>query len=184
MIRDKILITDLETTGFNSKHDCIVEVGFASLDLSNGKIEILFDNFICEDHLTPDKLEGSWIIQNSDIKVADVLTAKNLEHYRDEIQGILNEFVLGITAYNRDFDLRFLDARGFRYWKELADPMEIATYVCKIPGKRGLKQPKMPEAYNKLFPGSNFQESHRAGKDCYHEAEIIYLLYQLGWFKI
>jgi hypothetical protein len=109
--------------------------------------------------------------------------AKTLSHHFDDIQEIINSNPLGITAFNNQFDFRFLEARGFVISRKLGDPMRISRNICRIPGKRsGYKTPNVEEAYNYFFPNENYVEQHRAADDAKHEAKIIYSLYKLGVF--
>ena len=178
----KILIVDIETTGFSASKNKIVEIGIVELDLSNGNTEILFDELIHEDGLTRKELVNSWIIENSlSLGIIPVWEAKNLQFYFDTIQKILSFYPLGITAFNNQFDLRFLQRRGFTWYKTLPCLMERSTNICRIPGKNGgYKWPKVQEAYNYFFPGNDYVESHRGADDAKHEAQIAHELYKLG----
>ena len=62
----KILIIDIETTGFSPTKSEIVEIGIVELDLSNVKIETLFDQLINEG-ITFEEINKSWIFKNSDV---------------------------------------------------------------------------------------------------------------------
>ncbi len=180
----KILIVDIETTGFSPTKSKIVEIGIVSLDLNNGEINLVFNSFIKEDGITVEEIENSWIFKNSNITVDNIMTAPGLIQFANDIQDILLNYPSGITAYNNQFDLGFLQERGFVWHRTLPCPMELATYICQIPGKRGLKWPKVEEAYHYFFPESNYVEAHRGADDAKHEAEIVYELYKLGVFKI
>ncbi len=179
----KILIIDIETTGFSKTKNKIVEIGIVSLDLLNGNIKTLFSAFIKEDGITREEIAKAWVIENSDITVEDILKAENLQFYFDEIQRLLNEYVLGATAFNNTFDFGFLQERGFIIPIKLKCPMKLATDICRIPGKRGgYKWPNMEEAYNHFFPGNDYVELHRGADDAKHEAEIVYELWKLRVF--
>ena len=49
---DKILVIDIETTGFQKQGGSIVEVGIVELDLETGKAEIIFDSLCRESILS------------------------------------------------------------------------------------------------------------------------------------
>ncbi len=177
----KILIVDIETTGFSARKNKIVEIGIVELDLSNGEIKTVFDSLVREEGITKEEIEASWIFANSDIKVDDILNALSLRVKYWQIQNILNLYSSGITAFNNGFDLRFLQRRGFHWHRTLPCLMEQSTSVCKIPGKNGgYKWPKVQEAYNYFFPGNDYVESHRGADDAKHEAQIAHELYKLG----
>lgn len=182
----KILIIDIETTGFLQQGGKIVEVGIVELDLSNGNREIIFDSVCWEDGLTLLEVEDSWIIKNSDLTVEEVRTSKNLKHLKPTIQEIINRYPLGATAFNNAFDFGFLENRGFIFPKKLPCPMKISTDICKLPKANGygFKWPKVEEAHKHFFGDVGYVEKHRGADDAYFESEIVYKLYELGIFKI
>ena len=179
----KILVLDIETTGYTPKNK-IVEIGIVSLDLLNGNIETLFDELIHEDGLILIELENSWIIENSDMKVEDICKAKNLQHYFEQIQKIINEHMLGMTAFSKLFDFAFFHDRGFEIPVELRDPMKASRDIVKALDKNGrIKYPTAEEAYRYFYPGGeDYIEKHRGADDAKHEAKIVYALYKMGKF--
>jgi len=88
----KILIIDIETTGFLQQGGKIVEVGIVELDLSNGNREIIFDSVCWESGLTEKEVDESWIVKNSDLTKEAIRTSKNLKVLKPQIQEILNQF--------------------------------------------------------------------------------------------
>jgi DNA polymerase III epsilon subunit-like protein len=180
----KIAIIDIETTGFLQAGGKIVEVGIVELDLANGNKQIIFDQVTHEKGITRAEVENSWIIKNSNLTVEDVRTSKCLDILRPEIQDILNFYQFGCTAFNNTFDFGFMENRRFVFPKKLACPMKLSTNVCKIPGNRGYKWPKVPEAYEFFFGKTGYVESHRGADDAFHEADIVYELFKRGVFTI
>ncbi|MCK5614219.1 3'-5' exonuclease [Candidatus Pacearchaeota archaeon] len=180
----KILILDIETTGFSPKKNRIVELGIVSLDLLNGEIVTLFDECICEPGITKEEIEKSWIWQNSDITMLDIFDGEKWSECFTEVQGIINDHQIGATAFNNKFDFSFMDARGFIFPAKLRCPMELSTNICKLPKKNGngYKWPTAEEAYRHFFPDRIYVEKHRGADDAKHEAEIVYELYKLGVF--
>jgi len=176
-----VLIIDIETTGFSPSRDKIVEIGIVSLDLLTGNIEILFSEFIREAGLTKAEFERSWICQNNYINWSQIENANVLEFHFEKIQYIINRNNLGLTAFNKDFDLRFLRNRGFNIPKELRCPMKLATPIVNATGKRGRKYPTAEEAY-RYFYEKDYNELHRGADDAYHEAKVVYALYKMGKF--
>lgn len=182
-MENKILVLDSETTGFSPTKSKIVEIGIVSLDLITGNIETVFDQFIKEDGITWEEIQLSWIYQNSNILVDEIMIAKSLAHYFDEIQQLFNQYESGITAFNKSFDFNFMKSRGFIIPVELKCPMKLSKDICRIYSKAGgYKTPNVGEAYNYFFPDSNYIESHRAASDAKHEAEIVFELWKLGVF--
>jgi DNA polymerase III epsilon subunit-like protein len=70
----KILIIDIETTGFTPKTGKIVEIGIVELDLANGEKKIIFDQVVHESGITIEELEKSWIVKNSSLTVEMIIT--------------------------------------------------------------------------------------------------------------
>jgi len=182
----KILIIDIETTGFLNSGGKIVEIGIIELNLKNGERITLFNEITHENGITRDEVENSWIINNSDITVEEIRLSKNLRILLPTIQAIINNYTYGATAYNRPFDFDFLESRGIKFPKKLPCPMLLSTNICKIPVKRkkGYKWPKVEEVYDFFFPNNTYVEKHRGADDALHEAEIVYELYKMGHFIV
>jgi len=181
----KILILDIETTGFLQQGGKIVEIGIVELDLNDGNRVILFDEVCHESGITLEEVEKSWIIQNSDLTTQMVKYSGSIESKRKRIQNILNDYPIGATAFNNAFDFGFLEDRGFVFPKKLPCPMKLATDICKLPSPRGgYKWPKVEEAHLHFFGDVGYIEKHRGADDAFFEAEIVHHLYKIGVFKI
>ena len=128
------------------------------------------------------EIEASWIVKNSTLTAEEVMSAPLLSELKEEIQSILNGYLIGCTAFNNSFDFGFLENRGFVFGKKLPCPMKISTNICKIPGLRGFKWPNVEQAYKFFYPETNFIEKHRGADDAYHEADIVYALIQKDEF--
>ena len=179
---NSIIVVDIETTGFNPKTSCILEIGICKLDLSVGKCIKLFDKTIKEFSLKA-KDANAWIFSNSDLTYKEILESKSLDHYRNEIQAIFDTYPA--TAYNKRFDFDFLISRGFKI-KELACPMILATNIIKLPPVKpgtSYKWPSVEESFAYYYPNERYVESHRGLDDAEHEALIVYKMYLLGQFK-
>jgi len=180
----KILIIDIETTGFLQKGGKIVEIGIVELDLSNGERSILFDSVCHETGITLKEVEESWIVKNSDLTIEAIRSSPNLEKIKPEIQKIINDY-FGATAFNNAFDFGFMEDRGFVFPNKLPCPMKLSTDVCKLPSPRGgFKWPKVEEAHKHFFGDVGYIEKHRGADDAYFEAQIVHELYKLGIFKL
>lgn len=181
----KILIADIETTGFNRKIDCILELGLVELDLETGKTKTLFDELFKESHLSA-KHRNAWIFENGFINPQDVRQAESLESYRREIQAIFDSYKY-LSAWNSDFDTGFLLARGFKINNILPCPMKTSASWFNLPypsGKLG-KWANVEEAWSKLFI-EEYTELHRGCDDAIHEAKIMFELFKKGviWTNI
>lgn len=181
----KILILDIETTGFLNQGGKIVELGIVELDLSNGNKEIIFNEVCHEKGITLEEINDSWIIKNSDLNINLVKYSGTLESKKQRIQNILNSYPLGATAFNNDFDFGFLQDRGFVFPKKLPCPMKLSTDICKLPSPRGgYKWPKVEEAHLHFFGDVGYIEKHRGADDAFFEADIVYRLFQDGVFIV
>lgn len=182
----KILVLDIETTGFLKQGGSIVEIGIVDLNLDNGEVKEVFNSLVREDILTGKHREEpyGWIFRNSDLTVEAVREAPKMYDVFPEVQEILDSYPLGCTAYNKAFDFGFLRDRGFKI-NDLPCPMLLSTEICKLPGRFGLyKWPKVEEAFDFFFPDNEYTEKHRGADDAKHEAMIVYELYKRGIFKV
>lgn len=180
----KIIIIDIETTGFLNQNGKIVEVGIVELNLETGEKKIVFDSVVHERPITREEVEKSWIVSNGFMNVEEIRNSPELKTKMAEIQEIINSYPLGATAYNNKFDFDFLESRGIKIPKKLACPMKLSTNICKIPGNYGYKYPKAQEAYDFFFGKTDYIEKHRGADDAFHEADIILELYKRGVFKV
>jgi len=182
---DKLLVIDIETTGFNHKSDCILELGIVELNLNSGDITELLDIQLKETHLSA-KHHNAWIFANGFMSHDDVREAKPLEFHFDTIQTIFDFYLGKICAWNRAFDADFLKNRGFNLGKPIKDPMKESAEFFNLPHKSGGfgKWPSAQEAWNILFPSTEKIELHRGLDDAKMEAKIIYELINKGVYKL
>ena len=185
-MKNKIIVLDIETTGFLNEGGRIVELGICELDTETGARKIIFDSLIREEGLTLAEISGSWVADNSDIDPAEVMKAPSLEELREPIQTILNTYEGGITAFNSDFDFDFLENRGFSLPVKLPCPMITLTPILQIPQRsgHGFKWPSVTEATSLLFPSSDYIEAHRGASDAHDEAQIVFWLIKKGFLKV
>ena len=181
---EKILIIDIETTGFLYQGGKIIEVGIVELDLSNGSKKIIFDEVCQEAGMVRSEVENSWIFSNSTLTVDEVFNSKLLSEHKPAIQQIINDYKHGATAFNNQFDFGFLEHRGFVLPNKLACPMKPSTNICQIPSHRGFKWPKVEEAHKHFFGDVGYIEAHRGADDAFHEADIVFQLFKMGVFTL
>ena len=187
-VDNKILVLDIETTNFQNAGGSIVEIGAVELNLITGEIVPVFDSLCREPIFSDEHCSGKfgWIFSNSDMTPYMVKTASPFQVVKARFQRIINRYPLGVTAFNRNFDLPFLESRGLVFTKKLPCPMLLSTDVLKLPSPRGrgYKWPKVEEAMKFFFPDEQYSEAHRGCSDAADEARIVYELYKLGIFKI
>ena len=186
----KILIIDIETTGFHPREAIMTEIGIVELNLENGERNILFDK-TCHnkrEFVTRDYIESCFAVKQNWITVEEIQRSIDFERIKKQVQDIVDKYPLGVTAYNRIFDITFLEYYGIKFTKLLPCPMLLSTNIVKAPHKNprhnGYKWPKVEEAYDHFFPGNEYTEIHRGADDAYHEAQIVYELFKLNIFKI
>lgn len=185
----KILIVDIETTGFLNQGGSIVEIGAVELDLSNGNIKEVFNSLCRESILTREHGNEpfGWIFKNSNLTLEEVRFAPKFEEVKESFQKLVNQYESGCTAFNNKFDFDFLEDRGVNFPVKLDCPMLLSTPICELPNKKGwtgFKWPKVEEAFKHFFPESDYVELHRGADDAKHEAMIVYELYKIGVFKL
>jgi len=169
----EILVVDLETTGFISTSDAIVEIGISLVNTKTKKVTLVFDKVVKHNKFKKWKHKGSWIFQNTTLTVEDVENANPLSSYYKEIQALFDTYPM--TAYNKAFDIRFLSANGFKV-DDVKCLMKTATQYSKLKNKRGgVKTPSVEEIYNQFFmkKGEGYIEEHRAGSDAMDEGKIL-----------
>lgn len=180
---DKILVLDIETTDLSPKFGIIIEVGISELNLTNGEVNIIFDSVCHESGITESIIKHSWIVNNSTLTVPAVKYSKHLDKYRGPIQRIINDYPLGITAFNNTFDFGFMESRGFVLNNKLPCIMQSAKPVINVETGR-TKRPSCQEAYDFFFPDKPYTEIHRGGDDSRIEAMILFELFKRNKFKI
>ena len=181
MDRSKILVVDLETTSLKPHEGDIIEIGIVSLD-NTGVVESVFETVVRPNRPVA-QWRDCWAIANTSLTEEVVIGGLSLETIRLTLQSVLN--LQPVTAFNRNFDVGFLKHNKFTIHQTIDCPMLITTDILKIPGRRGgYKWPKFQEAWNHFFPEcTDYREQHRALDDATHEAQLIWKLKQLGYYK-
>lgn len=110
-MENKILVVDIESLGFQKDGGCIVEVGAVELDLDNGTIVEVFNSLVREDGLREKHRESdryNWIFKNSSLTPEMVREAPSQHDVYPAFQKVVDKYPLGITAFNRSFDIDYL----------------------------------------------------------------------------
>lgn len=173
----EIIVLDIETAGFNSYKDPIVEIGMVLVDTKTKKITHIFDKVVKDNRFVESKHKNAWIFKNSTLTVKDVLKANPLEDYRGEIQDSLDKYPM--TAFNMSFDIRFMEGHGFKL-KKTKCLMASSRKYNKIKNKNGgSKAPSVMDMYGQFFPEEKYEEEHRGCDDALHEGKILLKLVEL-----
>ena len=133
----EILVVDLETTGFDSKTDLIVEIGIVLVNTDTKEIKMVFDKPIKETGFDYETHKNSWIFENTTLSVEDVMSAKPIEDYFDEIQGLFDKYKM--TAFNKTqikninikFDTGVWNPQTHNILLSY-DPLATAGFIVKI----------------------------------------------------
>lgn len=176
-MKNEIIVLDIETTGLDLNQDFILELGMVALNIENGEIIELFNEVFKDPNLTA-RHHKSWIFENGFMDIEEVRKALPLSQYFEEIQSIMNPYKGKITAWNRDFDSKFLVKSGFDLGPDIFCPMKESVDFFKIESNYGYKWAKAQEAWDILFPETPKIEKHRGLDDSKMEAAIIYELHK------
>ena len=179
----KILVVDIESTGFINEGGKICEIGIVELNMYSGKSRILFDRIVREEDMSNVK-KDAWIFEHSSLTYNEVMKAPLLGKFISELNAIFT--MAPAAAYNKKFDFTFLRSRGITIPQELAEPMFILTDILKIRNPNDYwrnngspyKWPTVQESLDHYFP--ELTEPHRAIDDAEMEAKIIFQMYKDG----
>ena len=176
---EKIAIIDIETTGFSKKFDKVVEIGIVELDIKTKEYKILFNSPVYEQGV--EIFIDNEITKKYNIDIKEILEACSLESFRDILQLIFNCY--RITAYNINFDLNFLESRGFEFPMAIKDIMGYAREILPKNSKYTFQYTynyfynSIKNGKSKYLSERNYIEQHMAIDDAIYEAELLYFLY-------
>ena len=105
-----IMVVDTETDNVKPYLANILEIGMASVDLSSGKIELLFDTLVCPEG--PEYWCSCWFMNNSGVDPDLVRHAPKFADIKDGIEAYLS--IAPVTAFNLSFDLQVLNKHYVR----------------------------------------------------------------------
>ncbi|KKM71341.1 hypothetical protein LCGC14_1431560, partial [marine sediment metagenome] len=178
-LTDRVIVIDIETTGFDSSVDKIIEIGIIEVNLKTKERKVLFNSPIYEEGV--DLHKNSEFFKMSSLDYSNITDYPSLEFLENTLQFIFDN--IRITSFNMNFDLGFLESRGFLFPKKLQDLM---THTRKIMPKG--KKYNFEYAYRFLFNSSKNKESnylsdpdyrqqHHAIDDAIYGVELLDLLY-------
>ena len=185
-------VIDIETTDTKIHKGKIVEVGLVSLNTVTGERDLIFQTICHERPITEFEVTNSWIVNNSSLTVNAIRHSPQLKSFQEELQNHINSLEFGVTSFNKSFDIKFLEDRGFDFIYDTECIMLAAMEFCKIPNtnkkyaeKQPYKWPKATEAYEKIVGLYDYVHTHRAGDDAMLEAEILQnLLQKSNYFSL
>lgn len=158
---DKFVVFDIETTGFSSSEDRIIEIG--AVKIQKGEIIDSFNYFVNPEISIPYKITELTGINNDMVKGAEtikVILPKFLEFIEDSI----------VVAHNADFDTGFIKTNCKRlnlcFNNGILDTLSLARFLFPE-----LKKHKLNVICNHL--GISLENHHRAVDDAKATAEIL-----------
>ncbi|WP_019850661.1 helicase C-terminal domain-containing protein [Desulfitobacterium sp. PCE1] len=165
MIKRKIVVVDIETTGFDIYNDEIIE--FAALSIEEGKEAETFSALISPRRQVPER-----ILRLTGISQEELRQAGSLQTYRDKILNLFQNAI--IVGHNVEFDLGFLEhALNIHFENTLWDTLEITRIL--YPNMNKYKLGDLTKSLG-LTP---LVKAHRALSD----AQAAWELLQACWEK-
>ena len=187
---DKLLIIDIETSGFSRKDNSIIEIAAIELNINTGEYRALFNSLVKDNNFDVNRYEGSHSYKKTRIKPEDILKARPLLYYKDYLQQLFNCYAVGAFSLN-NFDFKWLESRGFTFPNKFDFQLAVRRIIFKENKEfkyRGekfslraswfyflnrIENKQMPEK-NKLTVHDGV--FHRALYDTILETKILYLL--------
>lgn len=172
------IIIDIETTGTNASKDAIVEIGGVNVDLRNTEITPAYHAICNELPEKPINPKRHWIFKHSNLSYIEVMKAPHFNSISKSLEQIIENNT--ITAFNKPFDIGFLQQRGIQIQNSTKCLMQWTRKIIGLRQRNGAtKPPKAQEAWNFLFPEIPRKEPHRALLDAEFEALITLKTWKL-----
>lgn len=186
-----IHVIDIETTGLKGfPHDHVVSIGITEVDTERQSIREIYDEIVGHDIFKwGEKQKRAWIFENTDLKLEDIRSGKDIQTVVDEVQLLLTN--KKVTSYNTAFDLdRFLYLKPWYLSDVIKERkpciMLSAKDYCKLPSKNGYddyKYPKLVEAFAMLDCKMSLG-GHRALADALMASQVLLRLIEEGYYKL
>jgi hypothetical protein len=162
----KLLVVDIETTGFFVNSDAIVEIGIALVDTVTKEIELVFDNVIKHDKFNSNKHKNAWIFQNTTLTVEDVEKAftdhiGDDDKFRSTVSDMIDKAKEAIVA-GGDFRLPNGQTEKQAFTQNIGDPLDkvIASMLGHV-----IKVTTGDETYHGYITNIKFKElKNKAGQ--------------------
>lgn len=166
-IEDTFVVFDLETTGFSSKNDKIIEIG--AVKIENGKVIDRFSEFVNPERNIPDKITELTSITD------------NMVEDKETIDKILPRFIdfIGesvVVAHNADFDVSFINKNckdlKIEFKNSVMDTVTLSRFLFPE-----LKRYKLNVIAKHL--GISLENHHRAVDDAKATADILLKCFEM-----
>ncbi|EKN42914.1 DNA polymerase III PolC, partial [Clostridium botulinum CFSAN001627] len=160
-IEDTFVVFDLETTGFSSKNDKIIEIG--AVKIEKGKIVDRFSEFVNPKRTIPDKItELTSITDNmvDDKETIDKILPRFIDFIGDSV----------VVAHNASFDVSFINKNckdlKIEFENSVMDTVTLSRFLFPE-----LKRHKLNVIAKHL--GISLENHHRAVDDAKATADIL-----------
>lgn len=166
-LNDRYVVFDIETTGFSSENDRIIEIG--AVKIEDGKITDRFSTFVNPQIPIPFRIEKLTSINDSMVMQAPVI---------EEVLPRFLEFCEGcvMVAHNAEFDTGFIRNKAAKQNLEfdstIVDTLAIARFL--LPNLHNFKLDTLTKHFN-----VNLNNHHRAVDDAEATAGIFLAMCQM-----
>ena len=166
-LEDTYVVFDIETTGFSSENDKIIEIG--AVKIENGVIVDKFNEFVNPKVLIPYKITELTGINNEMVK-----DAEEISEILPKFMNFINESV--VVAHNASFDVSFIKANCRRLNIEFNSPVMDTIPLCKYLFPN-LKKYKLNTLCQHV--GISLENHHRAVDDAKATGELLLHCFKL-----
>lgn len=160
-IEDTFVVFDLETTGFSSKNDKIIEIG--AVKIEKGKIVDRFSEFVNPERSIPDKITELTSITDDmvdDKEAIDKILPRFIDFIGDSV----------VVAHNASFDVSFINKNckdlKIEFENSVMDTVTLSRFLFPE-----LKRYKLNVIAKHL--GISLENHHRAVDDAKATADIL-----------
>ena len=162
--QNEIVVFDVETTGFDSIENEIIEIG--AIKLRNGQMCETFSTFVKPAKPIPREITELTTITDDMVK-----NAPNIKQVMPDFYKFCHNCVL--VAYNIDFDYKFINAASTKCGYKFRNRQVDALYLARI-NVAGAKNFQLKNIANRL--GVVLDGAHRAINDAIATAEVLKLI--------
>jgi len=180
LLKNKIAIIDIETTGFNRHLDSILEIGIVELDTKTGKMKTLFNSLVRDSNFDISRHLDNNFVKNSGIDITEIINSVSIKECEKDLQLIFDNY--RCAAYNSPFDFGWLESRGFSIPMKLMDVMRFCRKTFPTCGSFKFQEVYryvnnlLKKGNNQYFTRSEYINNHRAIDDAICEAELLFYL--------
>lgn len=166
---NEIVVFDIETTGFNSRTDRIIEIG--AVKIKNRKIVDNFNTFVSCDIPIPEK-----IVELTKITDDMLVNQPNIDKVLIDFMNFVGENTI-LVAHNASFDVKFIKEKYKQCFNKKIDPCVVDTLELSRALVKGVKNYKLNTLTKKF--NISLENHHRAVDDAKATAMLLLELFKL-----